>query len=290
MMTAASPMTMAPRPMLISANPWYCVISPPARATSPLERARARIFIKSTLIPCAFAIFGLHPVARSAQPCSVPKYQYKIQIITNANITGDSSKISITKDKSDTHTVNIELTIEPAEDEEEFETPISAPENTDIETPEKESTEDGEELEKTVSESKKTDSDVTKIENKLNFDEKNDYKKSLAYLMGRRTGKIIRTAKSTLRKTSEQLNNYTKKVKSELEVKSQDVTVELNKVKANAKKKISGLAQEGKKQVGRTYTSTKETFEKMKAKAQDSEFRKIQNLLLAVWEDYITFI
>ena len=164
--------------------------------------------------------------------------------------------------------------MEPVEDEEEFETPISTPENTDIETPEKESTEDGEELEKTVSESKKTDSDVTKIENKLNSDEKNDYKKSLAYLMGRRTGKIIRTAKSTLRKTSEQLNNYTKKVKSELEDKSQDVTVELNKVKANAKKKISGLAQEGKKQVGRTYTSTKETFEKMKAKAQDSEFRK----------------
>lgn len=99
-------------------------------------------------------------------------------------------------------------------------------------------------------------------------------KQSLAYLMGKRTGKIIRTAKSTLRKTSEQLNNYTKKVKSELEDKSQDVTVELNKVKANAKKKINGLAQEGKKQVGRTYTSTKETFEKMKAKAQDSEFRK----------------
>ena len=177
-------------------------------------------------------------------------------------------------DEEENYESEEELTIEPAEDEEEFETPISAPENTDIETPEKESTEDGEELEKTVSESKKTDSDVTKIENKLNFDEKNDYKKSLAYLMGRRTGKIIRTAKSTLRKTSEQLNNYTKKVKSELEVKSQDVTVELNKVKANAKKKISGLAQEGKKQVGRTYTSTKETFEKMKAKAQDSEFRK----------------
>ena len=92
--------------------------------------------------------------------------------------------------------------------------------------------------------------------------------------MGKRTGRIIRTAKSTLRKTSEQLNNYTKKAKSELEDKSQDVTVELNKVKANAKKKISGLAQEGKKQVVRTYTSTKETFEKMKAKAQDSEFRK----------------
>ncbi len=164
--------------------------------------------------------------------------------------------------------------MEPIEDEEEFETPISAPENTDIENPEKESTEDGEELEKTVSESKKTDSDVTKIENKLNSDEKNDYKKSLAYLMGKRTGRIIRTAKSTLRKTSEQLNNYTKKAKSELEDKSQDVTVELNKVKANAKKKISGLAQEGKKQVVRTYTSTKETFEKMKAKAQDSEFRK----------------
>ena len=164
--------------------------------------------------------------------------------------------------------------MEPVEDEEEFETPISIPENTDIETPEKESAEDEEEFEKTVSESKKTDSDVTKIENKLNSDEKNDYKKSLAYLMGKRTGKIIRTAKSTLRKTSEQLNNYTKKEKSELEDKSQDVTVELNKVKANAKKKISGLAQEGKKQVGRTYTSTKETFEKMKAKAQDSEFRK----------------
>ena len=164
--------------------------------------------------------------------------------------------------------------MEPVEDEEEFETPISTPENTDIETPEKESTEDGEELEKTVSESKKTDSDVTKIENKLNSDEKNDYKKSLAYLMGKRTGKIIRTAKSTLRKNSEQLNNYTKKAKSELEDKSQDVMVELNKVKANAKKKISGLAQEGKKQVVKTYTSTKETFEKMKAKAQDSEFRK----------------
>lgn len=101
-----------------------------------------------------------------------------------------------------------------------------------------------------------------------------DEKQSLAYLMGKRTGRIIRTAKSTLRKTSEQLNNYTKKAKSELEDKSQDVTVELNKVKANAKKKISGLAQEGKKQVVRTYTSTKETFEKMKAKAQDSEFRK----------------
>ena len=164
--------------------------------------------------------------------------------------------------------------MEPVEDEEEFETPISTPENTDIETPEKESTEDGEELEKTVSKSKKTDSDVTKIENKLNSDEKNDYKKSLAYLMGKRTGKIIRTAKSTLRKNSEQLNNYTKKAKSELEDKSQDVMVELNKVKANAKKKISGLAQEGKKQVVKTYTSTKETFEKMKAKAQDSEFRK----------------
>lgn len=111
-------------------------------------------------------------------------------------------------------------------------------------------------------------------EKELKHEKTAEDKQSLAYLMGKRTGRIIRTAKSTLRKTSEQLNNYTKKAKSELEDKSQDVTVELNKVKANAKKKISGLAQEGKKQVVRTYTSTKETFEKMKAKAQDSEFRK----------------
>lgn len=111
-------------------------------------------------------------------------------------------------------------------------------------------------------------------EKELKHEKTAEDKQSLAYLMGKRTGKIIRTAKSTLRKTSEQLNNYTKKAKSELEDKSQDVTVKLNEVKANAKKKISGLAQEGKKQVVRTYTSTKDTFEKMKAKAKDSEFRK----------------
>ena len=71
----ARPMTIAPRPMLTSAVPWNCVISPPESATTPLESARPMTFIRSMLMPCARLIAGLEPVARSAEPCSVPKYQ-----------------------------------------------------------------------------------------------------------------------------------------------------------------------------------------------------------------------
>ncbi len=56
MMTAARPMMMAPRPILISANPWYWVRRAPDRATRPLESMRPRILLKLVLIPWALAM------------------------------------------------------------------------------------------------------------------------------------------------------------------------------------------------------------------------------------------
>ena len=75
MMTAARPMTMAPRPMLMSAKPWYWDMRPPERATRPLDRLRPSTFMVD-VDALARAMSGLEPVARMAEPCSVPKNQY----------------------------------------------------------------------------------------------------------------------------------------------------------------------------------------------------------------------
>ena len=75
MMSEARPITMEPVPIWISAKDWLCAISAPETATSPLESTRPKIFITFVLMPCARAMFGFPPVARMAQPTSVPKNQ-----------------------------------------------------------------------------------------------------------------------------------------------------------------------------------------------------------------------
>ncbi len=91
-------MTIEPRPMLMSANPWNCAISPPASATSPFESARPSTFITLMLIPCALLISGLHPVARIADPISVPKNQYSTAITAAARITPTRMAVGTKRD------------------------------------------------------------------------------------------------------------------------------------------------------------------------------------------------
>ena len=55
-------------------------MSAPESAAKPLLIISAIYFVISVLIPCAFAIFSLHPVALTAEPISVPKNQYIIAI------------------------------------------------------------------------------------------------------------------------------------------------------------------------------------------------------------------
>ena len=86
MITAARPMTMAPRPMLMSAKLWYWASRAPDSATSPLERTRPSTLLKSVLIPCARAMLGLAPVARSEEPSSVPKNQYRTATMTTVKV------------------------------------------------------------------------------------------------------------------------------------------------------------------------------------------------------------
>ena len=76
MTTAARPMTMAPRPMLISELPWYWASSAPERPTRPLEIIKPRTFMRLVEMPWARAMCSLLPVARMAQPSWVPKNQY----------------------------------------------------------------------------------------------------------------------------------------------------------------------------------------------------------------------
>ena len=52
----------------------------------PLESARPMSFMLLMFIPCARLIAGLEPVARIAEPCSVPKYQYSSAMIAAAMI------------------------------------------------------------------------------------------------------------------------------------------------------------------------------------------------------------
>ena len=59
---------------------------PPDRATIPFESERPMSFMLLILMPCARLIAGLEPVARMAEPCSVPKYQYSAAMITIAKI------------------------------------------------------------------------------------------------------------------------------------------------------------------------------------------------------------
>ena len=77
-------MTIAPRPMFTSAKPWNWAISPPESATMPLDSERPSSFMLSMLMPSARLMAGLLPVARIAEPCSVPKYQYSTLTSTSA--------------------------------------------------------------------------------------------------------------------------------------------------------------------------------------------------------------
>ena len=78
-------MTMAPRPILMSAKLWYCESSAPDSATSPLEIISPSTLFKFVLMPWARAMLAFAPVARSEQPSSVPKNQYSTAMITNVN-------------------------------------------------------------------------------------------------------------------------------------------------------------------------------------------------------------
>ena len=75
MITAARPMTMAPRPALTSENPWYWAYRALDRATMPLESIRPSTLFQPTLMPWARLMLGLAPVARMPLPSSVPKNQ-----------------------------------------------------------------------------------------------------------------------------------------------------------------------------------------------------------------------
>ena len=75
MMTAASPMTIAPVPKVTVAVPMYCEYSAPESAMSALEIMSAIIFFAEVFMPCARAIFSFAPVARMDAPNSVPKNQ-----------------------------------------------------------------------------------------------------------------------------------------------------------------------------------------------------------------------
>ena len=81
MITAAKPMTMAPRPALTSANPWYWEYRALDSATIPLEIISPKTLLRLTLIPWARLMLGLAPVARMEQPISVPKNQYRITMM-----------------------------------------------------------------------------------------------------------------------------------------------------------------------------------------------------------------
>ena len=86
MMMAARPMTIAPRPMLTSALPWYCAYSPPASPTSAFESTSPSTLFVLVLMPCARAMLGLAPVARMECPTSVPKNQYSTAMSTTQKI------------------------------------------------------------------------------------------------------------------------------------------------------------------------------------------------------------
>ena len=53
---AARPITMAPRPILTSAKPWYCASSPPESATIPFDTTKPIILFVAVFIPLARAI------------------------------------------------------------------------------------------------------------------------------------------------------------------------------------------------------------------------------------------
>ena len=68
--------------MLTSAKPWYWLSRAPDKATRPLETIRPSTTLKLVLMPWARLMLGLEPVARMAQPSSVPKNQYSRPIST----------------------------------------------------------------------------------------------------------------------------------------------------------------------------------------------------------------
>ena len=68
MITAARPMTMVPTPMETSAPPCTCTYSAPPSAISALDSAMPPSVSRPVGTPCARAMRGLAPVARSASP------------------------------------------------------------------------------------------------------------------------------------------------------------------------------------------------------------------------------
>ena len=81
---AARPITIAPVPIPISAYFWLWHTSAPERPTRPLAIMRAIIFVIFVFTPSARIISSLLPVARRAEPISVPKNQYKRKITAPA--------------------------------------------------------------------------------------------------------------------------------------------------------------------------------------------------------------
>ena len=75
-------MTIAPIPILISAYPCDCVTKAPEREIKAFPIIKPKILVTLVLTPRARTICSLFPVARIAEPISVPKYQYKIATIT----------------------------------------------------------------------------------------------------------------------------------------------------------------------------------------------------------------
>ncbi|CFN67924.1 Uncharacterised protein [Bordetella pertussis] len=74
-MTAASPMTMVPMPIEMSAPPWVCANSAPASATSAFDSAMPARIMAPVLTPWARAMRPLEPVERMARPAWVARNQ-----------------------------------------------------------------------------------------------------------------------------------------------------------------------------------------------------------------------
>ena len=66
---------MAPVPMLMSAYFWLWHTSAPDSPTRPLDRLSASSFVTRTSMPSARHMSSFWPVARMAEPISVPKNQ-----------------------------------------------------------------------------------------------------------------------------------------------------------------------------------------------------------------------
>jgi len=81
-------MTIVPTPIEMSAPPWVCANSAPARPTKAFDRAMPARIAMPVLTPCARAMRAFEPVARIARPLWVAKKP------SSASLTASTTKTS----------------------------------------------------------------------------------------------------------------------------------------------------------------------------------------------------